>query len=338
MGKNIHITLFGESHGKGVGALITGLPPHIPVNERAIEKALAKRRPKDPYATARVEPDPWEILSGTYRGKTTGDPLAIWIENKDTKSQDYENLPFRPGHGDYTAHVKSFGADDPRGAGHRSGRLTAPLVALGAIAADFLKTQNINITSRVTEIGGEQEPAEQQKALIKAKKEKDSLGGIVKLSIQGAPQGLGGPGENSAQAALARALYTIGAVKSVGFGAGEDAARLKGSQNNDLYIEEKGKIHTTANRAGGTLGGITTGEAIEITVAVKPTPSIGKKQHTVDRKGNNTIVEIRGRHDTAIVRRIPPVLEGAAALSILDLWIERQKEIALHEIIGEKNE
>ena len=335
MGKNIRITLFGESHGKGVGALITGLPPHIPVDEAAIDRALARRRPSGHYDTMRKEPDPWEILSGTYGGKTTGDPLAIWIPNKDTKSQDYEHMPYRPGHGDYTAHVKTFGADDPRGAGHRSGRLTAPLVAAGAIAADFLKTQNINITSRVTEIGGEQDPAAQEKALIKAKQEKDSLGGIVRLTITGVPIGLGGPRDASAQSALAYALYAVGAVKSVAFGAGEGAARLKGSQNNDPYIEENGVVHTTSNNAGGILGGITTGDAIEITVAVKPTPSIGKKQHTVDREGRNTALEIKGRHDTALVRRIPPVIEAAAAIAILDLWIERQKEIALHQIIGE---
>ena len=335
MGKNISITLFGESHGKGVGALITGLPPHIPVDESAIEAALARRRPSGHYDTARKEPDPWEILSGTYLGKTTGDPLAIWISNKDIKSHDYEHMPYRPGHGDYTAHVKTFGADDPRGAGHRSGRLTGPLVAAGAIAADFLKTQNINITSEITEIGGEQSPAAQQKALEKAKQEKDSLGGIVKITITGAPAGLGGLRDASAQSDLAHALYAVGAVKSVAFGAGEDAARLKGSQNNDPYIEENGAIHTATNRAGGILGGITTGEAIEITVAVKPTPSIGKKQHTVDREGRNTALEIKGRHDTALVRRIPPVIEAAAAIAILDLWIERQKEIALHQIIGE---
>ena len=335
MGKNIRITLFGESHGKGVGALITGLPPHIPVDEAAIDRALARRRPSGHYDTTRKEPDPWEILSGTYLGKTTGDPLAIWIENKDTKSQDYEHMPYRPGHGDYTAHIKTFGADDPRGAGHRSGRLTAPLVAAGAIAADFLKTQNINITSRVTEIGGEESPAAQEKALEKAKQEKDSLGGIVRLTITGAPAGLGGTRDASAQSALAHALYAVGAVKSVAFGAGEGAARLKGSQNNDPYIEENGVVRTTSNRAGGILGGITTGDAIEITVAVKPTPSIGKKQHTVDREGRNTELEIKGRHDTALVRRMPPVLEAAAAIAILDLWIERQKEIALHQIIGE---
>lgn len=335
MGKNIRITLFGESHGKGVGALVSGLPPHIPVDEAAIEAALARRRPEGHYDTTRREPDPWEILSGTYLGKTTGDPLAIWIPNKDTKSQDYEDMPYRPGHGDYTAHVKTFGADDPRGAGHRSGRLTAPLVAAGAIVRSFLETQNIHITSRVTEIGGEQSPAAQEKALEKAKQEKDSLGGIVALTIIGAPAGLGGPREASAQSALAHALYAVGAVKSVAFGAGEKAARLKGSQNNDPYIEENGNLRTTTNRAGGILGGITTGDAIEITVAVKPTPSIGKKQHTVDREGKNTELEIKGRHDTALVRRIPPVLEAAAAIAILDLWIERQKEIALHQKIGE---
>ena len=335
MGKNITITLFGESHGKGVGALITGLPPHIPVDEAAIDRALARRRPSGHYDTTRREPDPWEILSGTYLGKTTGDPLAIWIPNKDTKSQDYEHMPYRPGHGDYTAHVKTFGADDPRGAGHRSGRLTAPLVAAGAIAASFLETQNINITSEITEIGGEQGPVAQEKALIKAKQEKDSLGGIVRLTITGVPIGLGGTRDASAQSALAHAFYAVGAVKSVAFGAGEGAARLKGSQNNDPYIEEKGTVRTTTNRAGGILGGITTGDAIEITVAVKPTPSIEKKQHTVDREGRNTELEIQGRHDTALVRRIPPVLEAAAAIAILDLWIERQKEIALHQIIGE---
>lgn len=336
MGKNISITLFGESHGKGVGALLTGMPPHIPVDTAAIDRALARRRPRGDYATPRREPDPWDILSGTYKGKTTGDPIAIWIPNKDVKSEDYDNMPFRPGHGDYTAHVKSFGADDPRGGGYRSGRLTAPLVVAGAIANTVLEKQNIKITSKITEIGGETDPLMQKKALEQAKREGDSLGGMVHITITGVPAAMGGPREASAQSALAHALYAVGAVKSVAFGAGDTAARLKGSENNDLYIEEKGKIKTTTNHAGGILSGITTGEPIEITVAVKPTPSIRKPQHTVDREGNNTVLEIAGRHDTALVGRIPVVLESAAALTILDLWIERQKEIALYEKIGEK--
>ena len=336
MGKNITVTLFGESHGKGVGALITGMPPHVPVDDAVIERALARRRPQGDYATPRREPDPWDILSGTYMGKTTGDPIAIWIPNKDVKSEDYDNMPYRPGHGDYAAHVKSFGADDPRGGGYRSGRLTAPLVVAGALANTLLEKQNIKITSRIAEIGGEIDPEKQKKALEQAKKEGDSLGGMVHLTIAGVPQGCGGPREASAQSALAHALYAVGAVKSVAFGAGEDAARLKGSENNDPYIEENGKIKTASNHAGGTLGGITTGDAIEITVAVKPTPSISKPQHTVDREGKNTVLEIKGRHDTAIVGRIPVVLESAAALAVLDLWIERQKEIALYEKIGER--
>ena len=336
MGKNITITLFGESHGKGVGALITGMLPHIPVDAVAIDRALARRRPRGDYATARREPDPWDILSGTYKGKTTGDPIAIWIPNKDVKSEDYDNMPYRPGHGDYTAHVKSFGADDPRGGGYRSGRLTAPLVVAGALANTLLEKQNIKITSRITEIGGETDPVKQKKALEQAKKEGDSLGGILHLTITGVPVGMGGPREASAQSALAHALYAVGAVKSVAFGAGDTAARLKGSENNDLYIEEKGQIKTASNHAGGILSGITTGEPIEITVAVKPTPSISKPQHTVDREGKNTVLEITGRHDTALVGRIPVVLESAAALVILDLWMERQKEIALYEKTGER--
>ena len=338
MGKNITITLFGESHGKGVGALITGLPPHIPVDEAAIEAALARRRPGGRYDTTRKEPDPWEILSGTYLGKTTGDPLAIWIPNKDTKSQDYENMPYRPGPSDYTAHVKTFGADDPRGAGHRSGRLTAPLVAAGAIVRSFLETQNIHITSGVTEIGGEQSPAAQEKALEKAKEEKDSLGGIVRLTITGAPAGLGGPRENSAQSALAHALYAVGAVKSVAFGAGEGAARLKGSQNNDPYIEENGIVRTTSNNAGGILGGITTGDAIEITVAVKPTPSIGKVQHTVNRKREEVEYAIEGRHDTALVLRIPVALESAAAFVVADSLIAAWGDIGFREMKREEEQ
>ena len=336
MGKNISITLFGESHGKGVGALLTGMPPHIPVDAVAIDRALARRRPRGDYATPRREPDPWDILSGTYMGKTTGDPIAIWIPNKDVKSEDYEDMPYRPGHGDYTAHVKSFGADDPRGGGYRSGRLTAPLVVAGALANSLLEKQNIKITSRITEIGGETDPHMQKKALEQAKKEGDSLGGMVHITIAGIPAGMGGPRERSAQSALAHALYAVGAVKSVAFGAGDTAARLKGSENNDPYIEEKGQIKTSSNRAGGILSGITTGDAIEITVAVKPTPSIRKPQHTVDREGNNTVLEIAGRHDTALVGRIPVVLESAAALTILDLWMERQKEIAIYEKTGER--
>ena len=336
MGKNITITLFGESHGKGVGALLTGMPPHIPVEVAAIERALARRRPRGDYATPRREPDPWDILSGTYMGKTTGDPIALWIPTIDVKSEDYEDMPYRPGHGDYTAHVKSFGADDPRGGGYRSGRLTAPLVVAGALANTLLEKQNIKITSRITEIGGETDPLMQKKTLEQAKKEGDSLGGILHITISGVPAGMGGPREASAQSALAHALYAVGAVKSVAFGAGEDAARLKGSENNDPYIEEKGQIKTASNHAGGILSGITTGDAIEIAVAVKPTPSIAKPQHTVDREGRNTALEIVGRHDTALVGRIPVVLESAAALAVLDLWMERQKEIALYEKTGER--
>lgn len=331
-GKNITLTLFGESHGKGVGALITGLPAGEPVDEHSIACAMNRRKRGGTYATPRKEPDTVNILSGIYNGHTTGAPLALWIENKNQKSDDYENMPFRPGHADYTAHVKYKGFDDPRGGGHFSGRLTAPLTAAGDILIQILNRRGITITSEITTVGGEKDGEKIKAKLEEAKQTQDSLGGTVDLAIKGVPKGIGGPRFESLQSQLAAALYGVGAVKSVAFGSGEEASRKKGSEQNDPYYIEENNIRTKTNNAGGILGGITNGEDILIHVAVKPTPSIGKTQHTVNRKGEAVDYAIQGRHDTAIVLRIPVALESAAAFAIADALVSAKGDIGFREM------
>lgn len=337
-GKNITLTLFGESHGKGVGALVTGLPAGETVDQDAIKSAMSRRKRGGPYVTSRTEPDDVNILSGVYKGRTTGAPLTLWIENKNQKSEDYEDMPFRPGHADYTAHVRYGGYDDPRGGGYFSGRLTAPLTAAGNILIQILNRRGINITSKIEEIGGEREPEIIKAVLEEAKKTEDSVGGIVTISIKGAPAGVGGPRFHSLQSELARALYGVGAVKSVAFGSGEEASRLKGSEQNDPYYIEENRIRTETNNAGGILGGITNGEEIAIRVAVKPTPSIGKAQHTVNRKGEEVEYAIEGRHDTALVLRIPVALESAAAFAVADSLIAAWGDIGFREMKREEEQ
>lgn len=317
IGRKMQLTVFGESHGKGVGALITGLPPGHRINPAAIDREMAHRKP-GAYGTPRKEPDPWEILSGIYRGHTTGMPLAIWVPNLDPRPDDYTDMPFRPGHADYTAHIKYRGAEDPRGGGHFSGRLTAPLVAAGAILKDILKPLGVTVTSNVAAVGGKSDPKEIQAALARAKAEKDSLGGIVDLCIAGVPAGIGGPRFRGLESGLSAAYFALGAVKGVSFGAGFDAANKKGSENNDPFRIKSGAVVTETNHAGGILGGIATGSDIVAHIAVKPTPTIGKEQNTVDRSGKEISFAATGRHDIAIVLRIPVALEAMSALVILD--------------------
>lgn len=336
LGERIQLTLFGESHGAGVGALITGMIPGVAIDEEAIAREMARRSPGNKFATSRRERDRVEFLSGVYRGYTTGSPLALWIKNGDARSEDYENIPFRPGHADYPYHVKYGGYDDPRGGGHASGRLTAPLVAAGSIAKSLLAGRGITVESAVEEVGGFRERAEILSALEEAKSAGDSLGGIVALKIAGVPTGLGGPRFHSLQGKLAHALYGVGAVKSVAFGAGEDAARAKGSENNDPYILEGGEIRAAKNDAGGVLGGVATGEDIAIRVAVKPTPSIGKSQKSVDRKGREVNFALGGRHDVAVVLRIPVALEAAAAFALLDALVAFEDERAFLERVSDR--
>ncbi len=335
-GEIIRTTTFGESHGPALGAVLDGLRPGIMIDETDIQRELDRRRPgQSKVVTPRQEDDRVHILSGVFEGKTTGAPVCMIIYNKDQDSSKYDLLKdvFRPGHADFTF-WKKYGIRDHRGGGRTSGRETVARVASGAVAKKVLSERGIAICAWSEEIAGIRgetvdrsfieknivRAADQVKAplmeeaILKARQEKDSVGGIVHLNISGCPAGLGDPVFFKLDARLAMALFSIGAVKGVEVGAGFAAARMRGSENNDPMRDNK----FLANNAGGIIGGISTGEEIFLRVAIKPTPSIAREQETVDTCGNNRTIIIEGRHDPCIVPRVVPVIESMAALVILD--------------------
>lgn len=354
-GNNIKISLFGESHGKGIGIIIDGLPAGFRLNLEEIAFEMQRRSPgKNNTSTPRKEKDSFEIISGFFEGKTTGTPLCCMILNHDTKSNDYEKTRYymRPGHADYTGYMKYKGCNDFRGGGHFSGRLTAPIVFAGAIAKQFLKEKEIYIGSHVLDIFGIKDKAfdettlspdmfnalaqkeysvlddissEMMKnAILDAKKEADSVGGIIETAIINVPAGIGSPFFDSVESRLAGMMFSIPAVKGLEFGTGFDMAHMKGSEANDQFTISGGKVQTKTNHNGGIQGGITNGMPIIFKTAFKPTPSIGKKQHSFDIKDmKETELEIQGRHDPCIVFRAVPVTEAGAALVILDILLEK---------------
>ena len=335
-GQFFRITTFGESHGKGIGAVIDGCPSGIPLEESDFEGEMARRRPgRVSFDTPRKEMDRVAILSGTFEGRTTGTPIALFIENTDVKSQPYEVLRdlFRPGHADFT-YFKKYGHFDYRGGGRSSARETAARVAAGVVARKILEPMGVEIFAYTLELGGIRAmkmvrdliPANplycadpdavkaMESAMEKAKEEGDSLGGIVEVRTTGCPAGLGEPVFDKLDAELAKAVMSVGAVKGVEIGAGFEAARLKGSQNNDP-ITEKG---FGTNRSGGILGGISNGDEIVLRAAIKPIPSIYKEQETVDRKGKSARLTLSGRFDVSAVPRVVPVLEAMVAIVLAD--------------------
>jgi chorismate synthase len=337
-GELIRVTTFGESHGRAVGAVLDGLKPGIPIDENDLQAQLDRRKPgQSEVTTRRNEDDRVQILSGVFEGRTTGTPICMVIYNKDQDSSKYDNLKglFRPGHADFTFY-KKYGVRDHRGGGRSSGRETAGRVCAGAAAKKILAGMGVSITAFAEEIAGvrgtiedfdfiEKNPVRSAdpeaaslmtEAVVKAKNEKDSVGGIVKLVIRGVPAGLGDPVFYKLDARLGAALFSIGAVKGVEFGAGFSAARMKGSENNDP-MTGGGFV---SNNAGGILGGISSGADIIVRAAVKPTPSIFRDQKTIDENGNDRTISIEGRHDPCIVPRIIPVIESMAALVLLDAW------------------
>ena len=343
LGEIIRVTTFGESHGKALGAVIDGLKPDISIDIDVIQKELNRRKPgQSKITTPRNEEDKVEILSGIFEGKTTGTPIAMVVYNKDQDSSKYENLKdiFRPGHADFTF-FKKFGIRDHRGGGRSSGRETIGRVLSGSIAKSILENKGINIIAHTIEIHNikatkkdysfieqnsvrtaDREVASlMEEEILKAKKEGDSVGGIVQLEIKGVPAGIGDPIFGKLDARLSMALFSIGAVKGIEFGDGFELARMKASEANDQM--DKNGFKT--NRSGGILGGISTGEDIIIKIAVKPTPSISKEQMTVDIQNNERIIKIEGRHDPCIVPRIIPVVESMAALVILDALMIQEK-------------
>jgi chorismate synthase len=347
IGKEFVVTCFGESHGRCVGAVIDGCPVGLPLAEEDIQKELDKRLPKkEEIVSARREEDAVELLSGTYEGFTTGAPICVLVWNKEVISDDYDAIRHtpRPGHADYPATIKYLGFNDHRGGGRFSGRITVAFVMAGAIAKKLLQLADIQVLAYATEIGGVKMLAapsledvrektyesavrcpdskvavNMEETILKAKSEGDSVGGIVECVASNVLAGVGEPLFDSLDAELAKMLFDIPAVKGVEFGVGFEAARLKGSENNDSYVMRDGEIRAVTNNAGGVLGGLSSGMPIVVRVAVKPTPSISKEQRTVDMLNMaDTTVQVKGRHDSCIVPKAVPVVEASVAIVLVD--------------------
>ena len=350
-GENLRITIFGQSHSAAVGVVMEGLPAGRPVDEERLAAFLARRAPgRSEWSTARREPDVPEFLSGVKDGLTCGAPLTAVIRNTDVRRSDYEpylHTP-RPGHADYTAAVKYGPARDASGGGHFSGRLTAPLCIAGGICLQLLEREGVTVRAHIASIGDVEdrgdlltgavgeifptlsaERGEAMRALIAAvRSEGDSVGGVVECAVTGVPAGLGDPMFGGMENRIAAAVFGIPAVKGVEFGAGFRAAALRGSENNDPFRLENGRVVTETNHAGGILGGITTGMPILFRAAFKPTPSIAREQRTVDLSSmEETTISVQGRHDPCIVPRAVPCVEAAAALAVYDAWLGRKKEL-----------
>ncbi|MFQ5440075.1 MAG: chorismate synthase [Nitrosopumilaceae archaeon] len=347
IGQRLVLTSFGESHGKTIGAVLDGCPAGLEINEKEIQKMLDYRKPGTSIITTqRKEGDKVEIISGVFRGFTTGAPITMVIWNADQKSKDYENLKtkLRPGHSDYPAMVKYDHFNDYRGGGRFSGRLTATHVMGGAIAKKLLKTTlGIDTFSYTKQIGKiklekdidgkkikqiyrndvrcpDEATAKKMKAsILNARKKGDSLGGIIESVTTNVPVGLGEPIFSSLESDLSKALFSIPSVKGIEFGSGFDGSKLFGSENNDLYTIKRGKIETRTNNSGGILGGISNGMPITIKIAFKPASSIAQKQSTVDIKTKKiTNLQVQGRHDPCVVPRAPPVVDALVALTLAD--------------------
>ena len=358
-GKNYCISIFGESHGNALGINIDGIPAGIELNLDFISEEMKRRAPgKSELTTSRTEKDEFEILSGFVNGRTTGTPLAMIIRNTNQKSKDYGEIAKkpRPGHADWAGLSRYNGFNDIRGGGHFSGRITAPLVFAGAVAKQILKEKGILIAAHVKSIKDIQDRdfeekditqenidrlrnmilpvlnenivPDMEKTILKAKKEKNSVGGIVEIMITGIKAGIGDPFFESMESELSRMIFSIPAIKGIEFGAGFNIAKMTGYEANDeMYYDEKGDVKTYTNNNGGITGGITNGMPINFKVAVKPPASIGKKQRTVNiETKKNDFLEIIGRHDPCIVPRIVVVLEAVAAIVVMDRIMETEKK------------
>lgn len=320
-GKNIRVSIFGESHGAAIGVSIDGMPAGVSVDMERLQHFLDRRAPgRSRFTTARREEDRPEFLCGIRGGVTCGTPITAIIRNRDTRSGDYsqmENIP-RPGHADYAARMRYGGNEDCRGGGHFSGRLTAPLCIAGGIFLQALEAEGITVRARILEIGGNAEDPRGE--IEKAMAEKDSVGGIIECVVNGMPPGIGDPIYDGLENRISLAVFGIPAVKGIEFGRGFEAARLRGSENNDAFYFDGGTVKTRTNNHGGILGGISSGMPIVFRVAVKPTPSIGKEQDSIRYDtGENVKMTVQGRHDPCIVPRAVPCVEAAAAMAIYDL-------------------
>lgn len=351
--ENLSISVFGESHGAGIGVVIDGLPGGEAIDFDKVLDFMARRAPKkDGISTRRNEKDFPEIMSGYLNGKTTGTPLCAVIRNTDQHSADYENISTvaRPGHADYTGSVRYNYANDLRGGGHFSGRITAPVVFAGAVCGQLLERRGIFSGAHILSIGGvcdehfdsvdldketldmvknrdfpllnAGKEQEMQDVVKEASRQLDSVGGRIECGIIGLPAGIGSPMFDGLENRIAQAVFGIPAIKGLAFGAGFGFADMKGSQANDCFVTDGSEIRTETNHNGGILGGISSGMPVLFTAAVKPTPSIAQPQKTVDYiKKENTVIEIKGRHDACIVPRAVPCVEAAANIAALSYLI-----------------
>ena len=356
-GTNISLTIFGESHGPYIGITLDGLPAGFPISLEKMKKDLDQRKAKNNLSTSRHEPDSFQIISGLYHGNTTGTPLTILIPNTNTNSKVYEDQKYllRPGHADFTAFKKYHGFQDFRGGGHFSGRMTACIVAAGSICQQILDQKGISIVSHIEQLHtiydtsfssdpvqlakqaqllkekdfaviDSDKESEMKKAILQAKKEGDSVGGILETIITSIPAGIGEPFFDSVESILSHLLFSIPAVKGVSFGAGFELAKMKGSQANDPFVYNN-SIQTKTNHNGGINGGITNGMPILIHTVIKPTPSIHKEQKSINYQTNEEIsLQIQGRHDPCIVHRARIVVDSILAFGILDLFMSWKAE------------
>ncbi len=349
IGEKLRISIFGESHSEAIGVVMDGLPAGIKIDMEKLSAFLSRRAPgSGQHATARSESDAPRFLSGVVNGVTCGSPVCAIIENNNTRSKDYEalrDIP-RPGHADFAAYIKYGRAHDIRGGGHFSGRLTAPLCIAGGICLQLLEEKGIKIGAHASEIAGvcdrrfdpvSPELSEIDKSspiavldksagermmeeIIKAKSELDSVGGIVECAAVGIPAGFGEPMFDGIENVISKLVFGIPAVKGIEFGAGFDAARMRGSENNDPFVMKGENVATKTNNHGGILGGITSGMPIIFRAAIKPTPSIAAEQESISlSRGENAKLEIVGRHDPCIVPRAVPVMEAAMALALCNI-------------------
>lgn len=352
-GEVFRITNFGESHGRAIGVIVDGCPPMLELSENDIQEFLDKRAPgQSEVTTERREPDKVEILSGVFNGKTTGAPICMIIFNKDFRKDDYKKITevFRPSHSDFT-YQKKYGIRDSNGGGRSSARLTAGNVAAGAIARKILKerfgTEAISYVKQIKNIKAEininkvdKESVDTSivrcpdnnaskkmiKLIERAKKDGDSVGGIIECVIRNVPVGLGEPIFDKLDAELAKAMMCINATKGFEIGSGFSAVDMFGSQHNDPFVIENGKVKTTTNNSGGIQGGISNGMPIVFRVAFKPTSTINKTQHSVDMKGNKVQIKVEGRHDPCVLPRAVPIVEAMAALVLCDHYLRHRAQ------------
>lgn len=344
IGTSVSLTVFGESHGPEVGVVLDGLAPGVKVSEESIARQLARRRPSQKTDTARVEEDKFRILSGVRDGRSCGSPICISIPNTNVHSADYIADIARPSHADYAADTKYHGFQDQRGGGHFSGRVTAGIVAAGAICLDALRSRGIRTASHILACGSvkdrgwkefkddfnslegkifptldDEAGAAMLDEILDARSKGDSVGGIIQAAVTGLPAGVGEPWFDSLEAVISRAMFAIGGVKGIEFGAGFSLGGMKGSEANDAFRIRDGKVVTLSNNSGGINGGISNGMPIVFNLAVRPTPSIAQRQESVNfREMKDVSLEIKGRHDPAIIRRICPVVDCMTAVVLCD--------------------